>query len=399
MNTFKNITSFPTLSLLFALISSCQNSINFTQIIPAPSSLALTSPSSSPNFDTTPIVTVSGIQVGDTIKLFTDSACTAQTGNPTIALAITIDITTSVLPAATYNFYANSTGVHGTSDCSTATVNYILNSCPSGYVMVPANTAVGAPDNFCVMQYEAQKSADNTAVSTNSGAPWGDIDQVAAKAECAGIGANYDLISNPEWMAIARNVENVAENWTGNSVGIGCLKRGNIGGTHACDDGNSGTTASGYNGADPDNVGSRMEDNNTAKLLLDNGNSIFDFSGNIFEWVDWTLGGELSTNMIQADKASIGGNPVAEYLELSALDDFPAHSPVTALLPSDSTFDSTHGMGTYYGDSDGGAAIRGGRWLNGTNAGVYMLDLDVPSNFKNIGIGFRCVFRLTSPSQ
>ncbi len=389
MKTYKSVIFFPMLTLLLVLISSCINFVTFTKGIPAaPSSLALTSPESSPNFDETPIITVSGVQIGDTIKLFTDSSCTAQTGSPAIASATTIVIATSALPAATYNFYANSTGAGGTSSCSTATVNYILISCPNGYIMVPGNATVGAPDNFCVMQYEAQNSGGNPA-SESSGVPWTSISQVNAKVECTSLGASFDLISNPEWIAIARNIENVAANWTSNIVGQGCLKRGNIDGLNGCVGGDSS-----YDGGSPDNVGSRTNYNGTAELILDNGNTIFDFSGNVWEWVDWTLGGDLETDMTQANRASIDGTPEAVYLELSALNYFTAHSPVTALLPSDSTFNADQGMGRYIAGTSGGAAIRGGCWYSSTHAGVFALALDDLSSAAGTNGGFRCVFRL-----
>jgi len=41
--------------------------------------------------------------------------------------------------------------------------------------------------------------------------------------------AGYHLITNWEWMAIARDIEQVPENWTGGAVGSGMIKRGNVG--------------------------------------------------------------------------------------------------------------------------------------------------------------------------
>lgn len=40
--------------------------------------------------------------------------------------------------------------------------------------------------------------------------------------------------------------------------------------------------------------------------------------------------------------------------------------------------------------SSGGAALRGGNWNNGTNAGAFALNLNNSSS--NTNIGFRCVF-------
>jgi hypothetical protein len=39
----------------------------------------------------------------------------------------------------------------------------------------------------------------------------------------------------------------------------------------------------------------------------------------------------------------------------------------------------------------GGAALRGGNWNNGTNAGAFTLNLNNSSGDSNTNIGFRCV--------
>jgi len=41
----------------------------------------------------------------------------------------------------------------------------------------------------------------------------------------------------------------------------------------------------------------------------------------------------------------------------------------------------------------GGAAIRGGNWNNGANAGAFTLNLNNAATNTNTNIGFRCVFR------
>jgi formylglycine-generating enzyme required for sulfatase activity len=361
------------------------NDLSFTTIgaPSAPTGLVLTTPASSPGFDTTPTITVSGVKSGDTIKLFTDLTCSTEVGSA-VSAGTTIAITTSTLAAASYTFYANATGSGGTSSCSTANVSYTINACPAGYISVPSMASVGAPDNFCAMQFEAKNSGGDP-VSTATGAPWVSINQVNAKAECQSLGANYDLISNPEWMAIARNVENVASNWTDGAVGSGCLKRGNVGGANACAGGDSG-----YNGSDPESGAGR---NALASLTLDNGEVIWDLSGNVWEWTDWTLGGALSTNMSQGNKPSEGGTPTASWKELTLIDTFSALAPAESILPDDPSFNASYGMGRYFAGISGGAALRGGAWFDDTNAGAFALDLSLSSAFSDTGIGFRCVFR------
>ncbi|MGI6340634.1 MAG: SUMF1/EgtB/PvdO family nonheme iron enzyme [Minisyncoccales bacterium] len=153
----------------------------------------------------------------------------------------------------------------------------IEKSCESGWIPF---------GNRCIMQYEAKAKsdadssidADGVGVSIGSyspasvseGQPWRSISQIDAKKACEKIGAH--LITNAEWMAIARDIEQVKSNWTGGSIGSGMIKRGNVG----------IVDAGSYNGADPE----AGITNDLAKLTLSNGKQIYHFSGNVWEWVD-----------------------------------------------------------------------------------------------------------------
>ena len=63
--------------------------------------------------------------------------------------------------------------------------------------------------------------------------PWGSLTQPEAKTACTnlkfinGVTNKYDLISNPEWMTVAYEIENLAVNWSDNQVGSGMLNQGN----------------------------------------------------------------------------------------------------------------------------------------------------------------------------
>ncbi len=254
--------------------------------------------------------------------------------------------------------------------------------CPSGYIGVLSNTTVGAPDDFCVMEYEA-KDVGGVATSQAAVTPWVSISQTDAWGECDSLNSEplradidsddnsdgtYALISNPEWMAIARNVEEQDDNWSGGSVGSGCLFRGNNGLDDDC----------GYDGSDPEFGTGR---DTKAKHTLSTSEEIWDIAGNTYEWVDWSIEGELnlgptscSTGWQEFPAVSCGALASADY------------------MPSNSSYNSANGMGKFYGGSEG-AALRGGVWDDMAGAGVFMLFLNHASLGANTYNGFRCVWR------
>ncbi|MCM0607150.1 MAG: hypothetical protein KA715_13755 [Xanthomonadaceae bacterium] len=129
------------------------------------------------------------------------------------------------------------------------------------------------------MQFEAKNDGSGNPFSQDVTIPWNSITAVAAKAKCQSLGAAYDLISNPEWMVIARNVEKVSINWSSGVVGSGCLMSGN------CLNGNACSYSTGTSDFGP--VAGR---NSKASLTLSSGSLIWDFSGNQWEFVDWYPG-------------------------------------------------------------------------------------------------------------
>lgn len=111
------------------LESSCVNSsINLDSTAPAaPDALALQSPGSSPGVSLTPTISVgSNLEVGATVKLYTNSGCTAEVGSIT-ASSSSMNIVSSSLTEGEYVFYAKQIDVAGNaSSCSSASVGYRL---------------------------------------------------------------------------------------------------------------------------------------------------------------------------------------------------------------------------------------------------------------------------------
>ena len=280
--------------------------------------------------------------------------------------------------------------------------------CPTGYIAVPSNSDVGVDNDFCVMKYEAknegaattQDATDDIPVSKPEENPVWNISQNDARSACknlnsessdsdidndTGDNGTYALISNPEWMTIARNIENVDKNWTSGTVGTGCLFRGNVAGPVPCQGVDSGYRKE-FLGPD-----FGLERPDLAKLTLNYGAEIWDFSGNVQEFVDW--------NVAQADKAYVlaDGSPISSFKEFTALDTNTGEDDVMSpntWQPTNPTLDSTNGIGRYIARGETNrVAIRGGDWGNASNAGVFALGFNSEANAVLPFIGFRCVYR------
>lgn len=262
------------------------------------------------------------------------------------------------------------------------------------WVRISVNAGGMGLSEFQVMKYEAKamlndESASSTSgtdaapdthkpVSTKDHQPWRNISATDAAAESESLGSGYHLISNPEWMAIARDIESTPTNWTGTSVGSGCLFRGNSG-EPTTGDGTSVTDSCGYNAATDPEEGSGRD--TRAKHLLSNGSEIFDISGNVAEWTDWDEGtvgfqtGPTSCSHAELNSVACGTLADSDY------------------NTSNGGYTNSDGAGYFYGGS-GGAAHRGGNFnYNYSHAGVFSLDLNFLPSIKSMWIGFRCVYR------
>lgn len=287
-----------------------------------------------------------------------------------------------------------------TDDLSTgsklATANGILN-CPTGWLGIPGSETFQTND-FCVMKYEAKcalvsnpttglsvplgpnSTYSNPAqpctgsympVSTSSGFPITNITHSNAKTYCQNIGGH--LITNAEWMTIARNVEQVGPNWWGQVVGSGSLDLGNYGigaGGLAMDGalqfGSGGSTFI-YN----------------RDLILSTGDTIKDMSGNVSEWVD----GQCTPGTGTGKYDNSGSFIVWSHGNLNDYERGVAG-------PSNSAWSDPQGVGQYRGCTvTNNVFIRGGSLYNNTgyNTGIFNLDLSNNGTSTDALIGFRCV--------
>ena len=192
-----------------------------------------------------------------------------------------------------------------------------------------------------------------------------------------------------EWMTIAANIANRASNWSSGTVGSGALNRGHSDGTpaNALAADASDTNACSGTGQTCDN--STWNDQRRTHVLSNN-NVIWDFSANVWEWVDY---------FNYEDKPTPATTAWQEYPSVTGS----TTMPKTELVPNstqktwwnNSWNGATNGIGQYYGgsNSSGGALPRGGNWNNGTNSGVFTANLNNDPSNTNTNIGFRCVFR------
>ncbi|MFA5917156.1 MAG: type II secretion system protein [Candidatus Gracilibacteria bacterium] len=176
-------------------------------------------------------------------------------------------------------------------------------SCPDGFIAVPGNIEFNQP-GFCVMKYEASYNTpynldvtvpdvetDNytaskiDVVSKVGGYAITKITQGEAINLCKSMGKGYHLITNDEWMTIARDIEQESNNWSGNSVGSGFIYNGRSNNTTMGCDG----YANDLSWAEPtgtDCTQKRNDGKSRNILILSNGEEIRDLSGNVWEYVN-----------------------------------------------------------------------------------------------------------------
>jgi len=245
--------------------------------------------------------------------------------------------------------------------------------CPTGFILVPGNAVLGTTTDFCVMKYEA-KNVSGVATSQADGAPWVSINQTDAIAECSDIGAHLCTVN--EVQTINRNIEAQGANWNSTVVGTGSLWKGH--------EDNSPANALVASSNDSDYYSGTGDSGTSLQRrthTLSNGNVIWDWSGNVWEW----MYGEGAGGTIGSDPAwySTGGWIEWNNTQLD--------SPERGKLgPSYSGWTADNGIGRYYGGVGTNAFRRGGSWSLGADAGVFALDLHNAPSGSYAGIGLRC---------
>ncbi len=235
-------------------------------------------------------------------------------------------------------------------------------TCPTGMIPVPA-LSTGRP-GFCVDKYEAKQSG-SVAVSQASGTPWVNITQYNAKGACRAAGKR--LITEEDWIHIAQDVEQVGWNWSGGTPGSGNMSDGHSDNSPANSLAASTDDDPCYGTGQTCDINTWNSQRRTYKLS--NGEYIWDFGGNVWDWVD--------------------GFTYADYPYANNWNAWTACNTPDGICGNTlATNDQRHGGNT----TALRALRRGGGWAGGTNSGAFTLSLAlVPSNSYG-NRGFRCAW-------
>jgi len=376
--------------------------------------------------------------VNDTTKTWTFN--TANAGNYTYNTNLVAVDDTGGRPITSVNKLTNPAFTSDTSSWSLAAV--AGSSTPNGWVVVPGNSTYSTSD-FLSMKYEAKCAATSDlttglttpdsgyhtysdsggactaanskqVVSVASGYPIANITQTNSITRCGTVsvaGGTAHLITNNEWMTVARNTEGQAGNWSLGAVGSGYLFAGHNDNAPALalaasttDTGNNacaytdtaGTTEAPANcPTNTANNTSGTAGNQKRVLTLSNGQYIWDIPGNVWEWTSDTI--------TEANQPDVSGQTGFAWREFTALTSYGTLS-YDLVRPAGSTYDATYGMGRIYHNSGSAASTvygfrRGGGWDYTAYAGAFTLYLrSIPSGSVST-LGFRCASDPVAISQ
>ncbi len=347
----------------------------------------------------------SAMSVTPTTLSANGASITNCTISPALPAGLSIHSTTCVISGApTIDAPSNTYTVTATNSIGATTAPVSLEvriSCPSGYAQVTRNSAVGVSNSFCIAKYEMRCSGSScptgspssSAVATSqaSGAPWVNISIQNSQLACQALGSNYELISNAEWMATAREIESLPANWSLGSVGQGTLPIGWSNATFIQSIANSSCL---YNPG-PDTCGSTGAFEWKRTHTLSSTEELWDFSGNADEWVDWSMNpGTQAVPYLCAGAWAWTEIPSLNCSGLSASEYLPGNPAGI----SASSYNSTYRLGQVFVPGAAGLySVRGGKYNHSAFAGIYNLAIR-SDGLAHPQVSFRCVYRPYVPT-
>jgi hypothetical protein len=324
--------------------------------------------------------------------------------------------------------------------------------CPDGFIPVPKDLVTGANQDFCVSRYHMKatkndgthidgydegNAGDNFPASRPEDRPWTKLDFNDASDECDIFNGTYDfhIINNAEWMTIAKMIENNNLNWSGALQVVGAagafIPRG-----HSDNNPNNALAAPpepnsllGCDGINNLNCDNPANPNFLQKrtLILTNGQTIWDFAGNVNTWV----ASDDSESSLTYSRTACNPNVAPCTLELNApysldpggkyesinapfmypvgaplatnnkLGFLPANDPVWATGINYGAMDySLRGFGkitwlTGVGFSPQTMPYRGGYFNSQSAGGIYSIWITLNRGSNSANVGFRCVYKPT----
>lgn len=288
-----------------------------------------------------------------------------------------------------YSFHVATDGLKTEGPCPghTGATPAALN-CPAGFITVPGNSLFNT-QSFCVMKYEAKDNGSSVAVSTASNTPWVSIKQSDARTEGSeACPAGCHLMTLNEWLTIAHNVMSVPSNWSGGAVGSGAVFGGH-------NDGNPGNSIVASTNDSDGYVGTGNASGNQRRTLtLSNGEVIWDFVGNVWEWVDETtigVGTMPGLTSDTTDEYKSWTDPNIQYGTYAKV--FPGYG---SLLAAQNGWAQSQGLGkmiTNYNATTERGFIMGGAYTTGNvNAGIFTLRLNYTPSQQSSTTGFRASY-------
>lgn len=255
--------------------------------------------------------------------------------------------------------------------------------CPYNFIVVPGSATYGT-EKFCIMKYEARAYDGSTPISQAEGLPWSWIDQYDAIDKSPNVAGcdNCHLTTEAEWLTIAQNVMSVDSNWTGGEVGNGRIFSG-----HSDESPSGAQEALSYDYDGYYNTNNSYPSYQRRTLTLTNGEVIWDFAGNLWEWTSGrTTGGQPGLTG-ESGWAWKEWNTVTAPGSLS-----PNASPAFADSAASAWTSESNGIGflySYIGDATQRAFNRGGCSENYDYSGIFALRLNSTPGETDSIIGFR----------